>query len=68
MNSDRSYNGNVNAGELGADLMGLYIDSESRRIETLSKITIDRGVELIIDIRKERQRKRYLAHVMSLRV
>lgn len=68
MNSDTRYTGNVNEGELGVDLIGLYIETEAKRIENLSRKVIDKGVGLIIDIRKERRRNRYLAYVMSLPV
>ncbi|MEK6873981.1 MAG: hypothetical protein AABW91_03975 [Nanoarchaeota archaeon] len=68
MNSDRKYNGDINAGELGADLMGFYIGSESKRIYDNSKRAIDEGIELIVDIRQERKSQRYLKHVMGLPV
>jgi len=68
MNSDRKYNGDVNSGALGIVIINLYINAESRRIETLSRKAIDEGIELIDDIRKERRRQRYLAHAMALPV
>ena len=68
MNSDTKYVGDVNSGLVEADLLGFYIDAESKRIDELSKKAIYEGIRLVYDIREEKERQRVLQHVMDLRV
>ncbi|PIN94716.1 hypothetical protein COU56_02450 [Candidatus Pacearchaeota archaeon CG10_big_fil_rev_8_21_14_0_10_31_9] len=67
MTSDRVYRRDVNS-ELEADLFAFYMDSESRRIDELSKKAVYEGIGLIYDIKKERRKQRVLEYAISLRV
>ena len=67
MISDTRYTGDINS-DLEADLIAFYLDSESRRIELESERAVYDGIDLVYDIKKEREKLRVLGNVMALKV